>query len=60
MQHSFFDGKSFFGSIVTLLFAWIGQLSLTDWATVMAIGAGGTTILYNAVKFFKEVRRKNK
>jgi len=58
MQQYHYDGKSIGGSIATITFAFIGQLTLGEWATIMAIGAGLTTIAYNVIKVLKELKNK--
>lgn len=57
-MHHHYDGLSISGTIATIIFAFIGQLSLAEWASFMALGAGATTIIYNIVKMWKEVKKK--
>lgn len=47
-----------YGTIATVIFAFMSRFDLADWAAVAAIFAGGTTGLYNIYKFWKD--RKNK
>ena len=56
MHH--YDGLSISGSIATITLAFIGQLSLSEWATFMAVCAGASTIVYNVIKTYKEMRKK--
>ncbi len=56
MHH--YDGKSIGGTIATITFAFIGQLALNEWVSVIALLAGVTTIIYNLVKILKEVKAK--
>jgi hypothetical protein len=58
MEQQWYDGKSFLGALLTILFAWIGTITPQDWATIMAVGAGATTIIYNIVKTIKEIKNK--
>jgi hypothetical protein len=58
MEQSWYDVKSFFGALITIFFTWIGTMTPQDWATVMAVGAGATTIIYNLVKTWKEFKNK--
>lgn len=57
MYHHY-DGLSLSGAGATIIFTFIGQLSLSEWATIMAVGAGATTILYNVVKVWREMKKK--
>lgn len=58
----FFDIKGICGTIVTFLFAFVGVITLERWATIFAILAGASTLLYNFVRIRNEVKnnRKNK
>lgn len=47
-----------YGTILTVVFAFVSRFHLSDWAAIAAIFAGGTTGLYNIYKFYKD--RKNK
>lgn len=58
MEQNWYDGKSFGGALLTIFFAWMGTLTLQDWATIMAVGAGATTIAYNIIKSVKEIKNK--
>lgn len=48
-----------YGTILTIIFAFVSRFQLADWAAVAAIFAGGTTGLYNIYKFIKDRKTKN-
>lgn len=47
-----------YGTIATVIFAFISRFELTDWAAVAAIFAGTTTGAYNVYKFIKDRKTK--
>ena len=48
-----------YGTILTVVFAFISRFELTDWAAIAAIFAGTTTGIYNIYKFWKDRKNKN-
>lgn len=56
------DGSimSIFLSGVTIIFAFISSVSISEWAGIMAIGAGATAILYNVTKWWLLIHKRKK
>lgn len=52
-----FDSKSFFGSISTIFFAFIGSHSYSEWAAIMAIVTGALTSIYTFYKLIRDIKR---
>lgn len=50
------DSKSFIGSIIASVSA---SFTPNEWATFLAIAAGATTIVYNAIKIIQEIRHRD-
>lgn len=57
MVHTGFDNTSIGGSMLTFIFAFIGIAALKDWAVIVAIFAGITTIVYNCVRIYKDLKK---
>lgn len=57
MIHTNFDSPSIGGTIVTFVFAFIGISALKDWAVVVALVAGITTIIYNCIRIYKDLKK---
>ena len=58
MEQPLFDGKSVVGAVCSFFFAYIGTFTVQDWASVVAIATGLTTMAYTVRKMFVEKRKK--
>jgi hypothetical protein len=47
-----------YGTIATVIFAFMSRFHLADWAAAAAIFAGSTTGLYNIYRFYKDNKNK--
>jgi len=58
MEQHWYDGKSITGTITSFIFAFIGTLTLNEWASVAAICAGFTTMIYTIIKIINESKKQ--
>ena len=58
MEHEIVDLKMVVGLVLSFVMTWIGQVTLSEWATFGAIITALSTTVYTCIKIYKELKNK--